>query len=188
MTEVSIDYDLGQHGWSSFTLRADGHAIEIGRFGYCTDALGDLIRAALLVATAAPRAEARFDGEPAEWRLILGEPTGWVLVTDWAARPPPPPPGVRLRVLTFDSYLLDAPDEKGTAVLDTYVTGDAFARAVQEAAWSVWDTHGPCGYTELWTGSKGFPLRALKALDVALEHQDPPGRTREKPSSKPVSG
>src|ERR1700722_5022727 len=75
MSAVSIAYDLGQHGWSSFQLTIGDRAMDIGPFGYCTDALGDLVRAALLIATSDYRVEVRFDGEPREWRLVVDE--GW---------------------------------------------------------------------------------------------------------------
>jgi hypothetical protein len=67
--EVAIDYQLGQHGWSQFRLTVGDASTVVGDFGYCTDALGDLVRAALLVATSGARAEVSFDGEPTEWRL-----------------------------------------------------------------------------------------------------------------------
>ena len=70
--EVSIDYQLGQHGWSRFRLTVGTASITVGPFGYCSDALGDLVRAALMIATSGLRAEVPFDGEPTEWRLIIG--------------------------------------------------------------------------------------------------------------------
>jgi hypothetical protein len=42
--EVSIDYQLGQHGWSQFTLAVGAVSTVVGPFGYCSDALGDLGR------------------------------------------------------------------------------------------------------------------------------------------------
>jgi hypothetical protein len=65
----------GRHGWSSFRLTVGDKAWDIGPFGYCTDALGDLVPAAPLLATPDYRAEVRFDGEPYEWRLVVDE--GW---------------------------------------------------------------------------------------------------------------
>jgi hypothetical protein len=67
---VSIAFRLTGHGWARFTLRIGHAAIEVGAFGYCTDALGDLVRAALMIATSGRYAEASFDGEPREWRLL----------------------------------------------------------------------------------------------------------------------
>jgi len=76
MSPVSINYDLGRHGWSNFKLTVGDVAVEVGPFGYCTDALGDLVRAALMLATSDYRAEVSFDGEPREWRLVIDEGLG----------------------------------------------------------------------------------------------------------------
>ena len=58
---VCIDYQLGKNGWSRFQLSVGTASVVIGPFGYCTDALGDLVRAALMIATTGLRAEVRFD-------------------------------------------------------------------------------------------------------------------------------
>jgi hypothetical protein len=71
MSTVSIIYDLGRYGWSDFKLTVGDVAVDIGPFGYCTDALGDLVRAALMLATSDYCVEVSFDGEPREWRLII---------------------------------------------------------------------------------------------------------------------
>jgi hypothetical protein len=148
MSMVSITYDLGQHGWSSFRLTVGDHALDIGPFGYCTDALGDLVRAALLLATSADGAEVRFDGEPYEWRLFIDE--GWK-------------PELRLRV-----------EGDGELLIEGRGASHDFARAVQKAAQGIWDTYNADGYNEAWYGQRGFPLRALKALDAALSYDEPP--------------
>jgi hypothetical protein len=36
---ASIDYTLGQYGWSSFNLTIGAASIDVSKFGYCTDAL-----------------------------------------------------------------------------------------------------------------------------------------------------
>jgi hypothetical protein len=41
---VSIDYQLGKNGWSNFQLSVGTASVVVGPFGYCTDALGDLVR------------------------------------------------------------------------------------------------------------------------------------------------
>jgi hypothetical protein len=161
MSAVSIAYDLGQHGWSSFQLTIGDRAMDIGPFGYCTDALGDLVRAALLIATSDYRVEVRFDGEPREWRLVVDE--GWK-------------PELRLRVLTFDSINAERLETDGELAIEGHVTADDFARAVQTMAQGIWDTYGAKGYNEAWTGRQGFPLRGLKALDAALSYDEPPSK------------
>jgi len=152
MSTISIAYDLGQHGWSSFRLTLGDKTLDIGPFGYCTDALGDLVRAALLLATSDYRAEARFDGEPYEWRLSFDE--GWK-------------PELRLRV-----------EGDGELLLEGFVSADDFARAVRNTAQGIWDVYKADGYNEAWNGDRGFPLRALKALDAALICDEPPPSKR----------
>jgi hypothetical protein len=159
MSAVSIAYDLGQHGWSSFQLTIGDEAMDIGPFGYCSDALGDLVRAALLAATSGYRAEVCFDGEPQEWRLIVDE--GWK-------------PELRLRVLTFEDSFIERPEADGDLAIEGHVAADDFARAVQTVAQGIWETYGGAGYNEAWIGRRGFPLRGLKALDTALSHDEPP--------------
>jgi hypothetical protein len=159
--EVCIHYELGQHGWAQFQLNVGTDSIVVGPFGYCTDALGDLVRAALMIATSGWRAEVSFDGEPTEWRLIAGphwDPTQsrW---TDF-----------RLRVLiVYDS----SPGTEGEKVFEAQCSADAFVHAVLRAAQAVWDKYGADGYDGVWGGPRGFPLRALSALKAALLIQEP---------------
>jgi len=164
MTDVSIDYDLGQHGWSSFTLRVGDRAVEVGTFGYCTDALGDIVRAALAMAAGSWRARVSLDAEPFEWRLVLvrrpyrnGE----------AAQ-------LDLQILTFPDIYAEAPDTEGALKFEAICDVEAFARAVAQAAGQVWERHGADGYNQLWAGHEGFPLRALAALTTALGTSEAP--------------
>ncbi len=168
MSAVSITYDLGRHGWSSFKLTVGRNVLNIGPFGYCTDALGDLVRAALLLATSDYRAEVRFDGEPYEWRLVVDE--GWK-------------PELRLRVLTFDDGFAEQPEVDGKLEIEGQVTADDFARAVQHVAQGIWDTYGADGYNQAWTGQRGFPLRGLRALETALSYAEPVKLSRAVPAA-----
>jgi hypothetical protein len=143
--KVCIQYELGQHGWSSFRLNIGAASVVVGPFGYCTDALGDLVRAALMIATSGSRAEISFDAEPMEWRLIAGTQSSW---TDF-----------HVRVLTFP-YALEC-------------SAESFVRAVLGAAQAVWDEYGSDGYDKAWGGPCGFPLRALHALKAAISVQEP---------------
>lgn len=150
---VSIDYDLGEVGWSSFILRVGDKSAEIGTFSYTTNALDDLIRAAITVATSAYRAELSLDGEPNEWRIILDE--GWK-------------PDMRLRVVEFPNISPRMDEQKGVVTFEARVKRDDFAHAVQKAAHDIWDKYGEDGYRAAWIGDNGFPVRALAALDAAL--------------------
>jgi hypothetical protein len=163
MSTVSIIYDLGHHGWSSFKLTVDDIAVDIGPFAYSTDALGDIVRAALMLATSDYHVEISFDGEPQEWRLIIDE--GWK-------------PELRLRVLLFDDWTAPKrPETEGQLLMTSHVTADGFARAVQTVAQGIWETYGAEGYNAAWIGRRGFPLRGLKALDAALSHNEPPPKS-----------
>jgi hypothetical protein len=162
MTEVvSIDYQLGKNGWSSFQLSVGTASVVVGPFGYCTDALGDLVRAALTIATSGLRAEVSFDAEPIEWRLIAGPyPAlpGW---TDFS-----------LRVLTFPDAS-GRPEAEGHKLFEADCLAESFVHAVLSAAEKIWDEHGTDGYNRDWGGPCGFPLRALTALKVAISTQEP---------------
>lgn len=156
MSSISINYHLGKNGWSHFQLSLGDKMVDVGAFGYCSDALGDLVRCALLIATSDFHAEVRLDGEPCEWRLIIDE--GWK-------------PERRLRVLFYPES--DLPEAEGRLLIEGIVAADDFARAVQRAAQGIWDTYGADGYNEVWMGQRGFPLRGLKALDAALSYEEP---------------
>jgi hypothetical protein len=135
-------------------------SVVVGPFGYCTDALGDLVRAALMIATSAVRAEVSFDAEPMEWRLIA----------EWSRE-------FRVRVLTFQG-LVNPPDPEaeGNCLFEAQCSAEEFVHAVLRAAQAVWDQHGGDGYDKAWGGPCGFPLRALHALKTAISVQEPQAR------------
>jgi hypothetical protein len=158
---VFIDYRLGKNGWSSFQLSVGTASVVVGPFGYCTDALGDLVRAALTIATSGLRAEVSFDAEPMEWRLIAGPfPAlpGW---TDF-----------RLRVCTFPDAS-GRPEAEGYTLFEAECSPESFVQAVLRVAQAVWDEHGIDGYDKAWGGPCGFPLRAFAALKAAISVQEP---------------
>lgn len=163
--EVCIDYELGQHGWSHFRLAVGTSSVDVGPFGYCSDALGDLVRAALILATSGWRAEVSFDGEPMEWRLIIGpylDPAQSGSID------------FRLRVLTFPSASgPPSPEAEGDNVFEAQCSSDSFVQAVLKAAQTVWDEYGADGYDRAWGGPCGFPLRALSALRAVISVQEP---------------
>ena len=164
LEEVSIDYQLGRAGWSEFRLTVGAASVVVGPFGYCSDALGDLVRAALMIATGGWRAELSFDGEPPEWRLLIGAYWG----TD-----PPKWTDCRLRVLTFPSCSPRAPESEGDKIFEAQCSPESFVQAVLKAAQGIWDEYGADGYDRVWGGPRGFPLRALSALKVAISVQEP---------------
>lgn len=166
MTEpASIAYRLGKYGWSSFTLTIGDARVDIGKFGYCTDALGDLVRAALVIAASGSHAEVSFDGEPHEWRLLIDRE--WGAKTSRAM--------CHVRVLTFANIGAQSPESEGDNIFDAQCDSDDFARAVETAAREVFEEHGIDGYNKAWLPFlNGFPLRGLEALRAALAVEEPP--------------
>jgi hypothetical protein len=160
--KVCIQYELGQNGWSSFRLIVGTASLVVGPFGYCTDALGDLVRAALLIATSGLQADVSFDAEPMEWRLIAG-PYWDAVHSHWT--------DFRLRVLTFPYPA--SPEAEGDKVFEAQCSADSFVHAVLGAAQKIWDEYGADGYDKIWGGPCGFPLRALAALKAAISVQEP---------------
>jgi hypothetical protein len=155
--KVCIQYELGQNGWSRLQLHIGTASVVVGPFGYCTDALGDLIRAALMIATSGVGGEVIFDGEPTQWRLVIGpywnpSQPGW---TDFS-----------LRVFMANPASQEPEFE---AQCSPY----SFVQAVLRVAQTVWDEHGIDGYDKAWGGPCGFPLRAFTALKAALSVQEP---------------
>jgi hypothetical protein len=167
--EVYIQYELGQHGWSNFRLNVGTASVVVGPFGYCSDALGDLVRAALMIATSGSRAEVSFDAEPMEWRLIAG-PHWYPDRSSWT--------DFSVRVLTFQGlFNPPAPEVEGNCLFEAQCSADDFTHAVLRAAQAVWDQYGADGYDAAWGGPLGFPLRALHALRAAISVEEPRSRT-----------
>ena len=157
---VTIAYLLEQHGWASLNVRVGGSEVEIGSVGYCTDALGDLVRAAVAIATGAMTAQVIFDGEPTLWGIVIQD--GW----QSALRPQSYRFSVRSRSRD-DGTSPSQVSSWSDVVAEGYITADAFAMAVSEAAHLVLTEHGEEGYLARWD-MHPFPARALVALDAAL--------------------
>jgi hypothetical protein len=137
----------------------------VGPFGYCTDALGDLVRAALMLVSSGCRTEVTFDGEPREWRLIFE--TDWKLGSSGK--------NLDIRLKTFPDVCLASPEADGLLLVEAETTADEFGRAVELAARSIWDRYGVDGYNRAWNPTlNSFPLRALNALSTALSVEEPP--------------
>jgi hypothetical protein len=102
-----------------------------------TDALGDILRAGLALATGADRTTFSFDGEPNEWR--------WFFET------------FRLRILGFASIFACELPERGALLFEAECNPENFARAALAVGQSVFSRHGIEGYNEHW-GWHPFPF------------------------------
>jgi hypothetical protein len=157
---VFIDFRLTGSGWAELELRIGQESFTVDGISYTTDALGDLLRATLMIATGEWSASVSFDGEPRESRLIAGN------VWDEALRRR----RFRVRMLEFADIGSHQPDEEGVLVFDAECEARDLAAAVRDAASRLWD-EGAESYR--WRDIP-FPLRALRALETALTTEDPP--------------
>lgn len=162
MKTVAIAYDLGEHGWASMLLRIGSAQLEIREFGDCTDALGDLLRAALAICAGDYRRAVSLDGEPYEWRVLLQR------------RPyPSERETIGVEVRGFADIHACGADQDGELLFSASCEADDFGAAIAEAANRVLSEHGLQGYAERWR-LEAFPLRALTALTAALGTVEPP--------------
>src|SRR4051794_440381 len=70
--DISIEFKLTGSGWADVTCRFGLNSFVMDGVSDTTDALGDLVRLALVLATGAWTARVNFDREPCEWRLVAG--------------------------------------------------------------------------------------------------------------------
>jgi hypothetical protein len=155
--QLRIRLMLRDNGWADCSVSTPDGVFEIGSFGDCTDAFGDLLRAALLIATGATTASVSFDGEPMEWRWIIERR----LFDD-----------LLVKVATLPDIYAHSPDAEGDLVFSTECSPDDFAKAVAEAAQGLLDEVGLVGFANRWRLT-GFPTRALRALQTALAIAEP---------------
>ena len=154
--KVSVEFRITGYGSADINLRVGDDSFLIRGASCTTDALGDLLRMALAIATGTETATASFDGEPMEWRLWAHNLGG--------------SKGLFLKVLTFADIYKKEPDEAGDIVYSAECGAADFANAVLAAGQQVWATHGE-KYEWL---DVPFPMRALRALETATVTTDPP--------------
>jgi hypothetical protein len=160
---ILVDFRFRGAGWADIEFRIHDQQFLIGGISYTTDAVGDLLRAALMIATGAWSASVSFDGEPHESRLVLG---GVWDRDRWRK-------GFFVRVIEFADIYKKEPDERGIVSFDAECTEREFALAVLEAGRRIL-ADGVENYA--WADMP-FPTRALRALETALAMEEPPPKT-----------
>ena len=157
---LKIEFEMIGHGWAKCSLHFGGQPYEMNGVSYCTDALGDIVRVAVLMVTGHHAGRLSFDAEPMEWR--------WVLNRHWQDDANLSREGLRLRILTFQDIYAEQPDDQGAPEFEAICEPEEFARAVVWAASKVWEEVGAEVYAKTWRGIP-FPSRALAALKAALD-------------------
>jgi hypothetical protein len=144
---LHIRYALVGTGWSSCVVEHEGTHIELSA-SYLSDALGNLVKAALAIASSFRTVEFGFDEEPGEYRWVLEANENNVL---------------RFRLLEFQDLWGYKPNAEGRLLLDASITPIVFAKAVHACAAEVLQEHGEKGYAEKWA-EHPFPTRELELL------------------------
>ena len=163
---IRVDFSLRDAGWASCRIAVGEKSYTFESISYLTDALDDLLRAALMVATGSPSYTFHFEDEPGESRWILRTGLDNEQRREY----------LEITILEFDDAFQNQPIEKGKPVFNAKCAPDQFAYAVYETANIIWEKFGADGYDRKWTGQCGFPIRAFKALETALSLEAMPTR------------
>ena len=164
---VDIRFEDEAPGAGVLTLSVEGQTWRLSPLSHATHPLGDLVRAALILAVGGERAACLFQRGPDAWRLECvraGE-------------------AERLRIEVWDVEDADdpRPDRK---VFEASCAVEAFAQAVERAASAVLAAQGLEAYRETW--SRRFPMRALTALRAVLETRGPSNDRYAPPAELPA--
>jgi hypothetical protein len=150
---VILDFRIAGPGWADLEFKVGDRGFVAGSVSHTTDALGDLLRSAIMVATGAASARACFDREPLEWRLLLNS-----LLDENTGLGP-----VQIRVLEFDDFYRARPDAEGHEVFIADCGALEFAFAILAMAEKVEPS-----FEQFALKSQSFPSAARQALRGAL--------------------
>jgi len=148
----SIAYTLRKSGWADCTVTLNGNSINISA-SYLSDALGNLVLAAGMTYSGFHAVSFGFDEEPGEYRWVIDRLDGLRM---------------NLQVLEFEELWGNAPNEKGTVLLEGQMDIKEFAEEVERAATTVLQQHGENGYLEKWV-EHPFPTHQLAFLNQLVE-------------------
>jgi hypothetical protein len=124
MSGVEIIIHVTGHGWANLEFNIADRRFVAEGISNTSDAIGDLLRSAIMIATGAPNAAISFDREPTEWRLVLRS------LLDVATGLGP----VQIRLLEFPDVYAAQADAEGTEVFKADCPALDFSRAVLEMA------------------------------------------------------
>lgn len=144
--ELFLDWELGHAGWAD--CRIGDERSELGpHFGYCTNALRDLlVQTASVIAGRAFVARFSFDAEPARFR--------------WELRALPD--GIDIRI-SLASGLGDDAEQGGELLWRSCQPRIRLASIFADAARRVLDAQGEDGYLRRWI-EHPFPVKELREL------------------------
>ena len=163
MAATRLDFKLKGAGWANLEIVSAETTTIVEAISYCTDALDDLVRIGINIATDKGIGGAIFNHEPA-LSAVVGE-TSWIEDNNWVS-------GARLSVIRDLQSWIEPSFHWRAAVDADFVidvgSRDEMARLFLEMALRVRAEHGEDGYEELWAGRLRYPRRAVAALEAAL--------------------
>lgn len=143
--DLFLDWRLGRAGWADCRI-GDAASEVLLHFGYCTDALRDVLAGtASVVSGRAATARFSFDAEPTEYR--------------WTLRARPEGVEVCIHRLT----VFDDPEYPGELLWRSCPPAARLAAVFAGAAQRVLDAHGEDGYLRRWVAHP-FPVDDLREL------------------------
>jgi hypothetical protein len=150
---IHLTYKLVGSGWSECTLRDDAGAECTVTASYLSDALGNLVLAALAIGSGFTCASFGFDEEPGEYR--------WVIEQEDINL-------VRIKMVSFQELWGGKPNQQGQLLFSTTCRPVVFAAEVLRVASKLLDEHGEASYLEHWV-EHPFPVRQLELLRELVE-------------------
>jgi hypothetical protein len=163
VAKPTLHFKLRGAGWAELEISSEHSCAIIPSISYCTNALDDLVRIGINIATDKGFGAAVFDHEPAT-SVLVGE-TAWLQDDSWHR-------GARLSVVRDLSERVEPTFQWRASVQADFVlelaSRDELARLFLDAALEVRREHGEQGYREQWGGALGYPTRAVAALEAAL--------------------
>jgi hypothetical protein len=160
---TSVRFNLSGAGWADLQIIAGDERAIVSRISYCSDALDDLLRMGIDIATDKGFGAAIFDHEPALSALVAE--TAWIERNEWRF-------GARLSMIRDIPHFVTPSFKWRASVQANFVvhvdSRDELARLFLDAALRIRQEHGEEGYHKLWGGRTGYPRRAVAALEAAL--------------------
>ncbi|MDN3546691.1 hypothetical protein QWZ02_19755 [Kinneretia asaccharophila] len=148
---LSIEYYLAGSGWAECKVQFGEARCEVSA-SYLSDALGNLVLAAVAVLAGAHSISVGFDEEPGEYR--------WAIARSGNNQ-------IDIRLLEFQELWGNRPDAEGKVLMHFAVEPLDFGEAVAAAASRVLEQYGLAGYKDKWV-QHSFPSAQLDLLNEYL--------------------
>ncbi|MEA3010130.1 MAG: hypothetical protein QOJ91_1822 [Sphingomonadales bacterium] len=161
---LELDFRISGAGWADLRISKGGQRHEIDGISYLTDALDDLLRLGVAMATDSICDWTQFAHEPGS-TVLLAE-NGFLKQADPMTR-------CRLSVISWPGSGRHEPtwsglQEAGREFILDLESRDELPGAILAAADRLKEDLGIEGYSKQWSGRLGFPSRAVAALRAAL--------------------